>query len=154
VSPEAEGLIEQLFRENSRYHELDRTVHLGMLAARNAFRAAKLSPESKTVGVNIGSSRGATGLWEKSFAELARAGRVASHTSPATTLGNVSSWVAQDLMTRGFTMSHSVTCSTGLHALLNAVAWTRAGFCEQVIAGASEAALTPFTIAQMKALRI
>src|SRR3546814_4121168 len=45
-------------------------------------------------------------------------------------------------------------CSTALHAVINAVAWLRAGLCTRFIAGGSEAALTPFTLAQMKALKV
>ena len=62
--------------------------------------------------------------------------------------------VAHDLQTQGPEISHSITCSTGLHAVLNAVAWLRSGMSEKFLAGASEAPLTPFTIAQMKALKI
>src|SRR3546814_15076224 len=45
-------------------------------------------------------------------------------------------------------------CSTALHAVINAVAWLRAGLCTRFIAGGSEASLTPFTLAQMKALKV
>ncbi|MEO8235770.1 MAG: beta-ketoacyl synthase N-terminal-like domain-containing protein, partial [Flavobacterium sp.] len=49
---------------------------------------------------------------------------------------------------------HSITCSTALHALLNGVAWLRAGMADKFLVGGSEAPLTPFTIAQMQALKI
>ncbi len=75
-------------------------------------------------------------------------------TSPTTTLGNISSWVAHDLKSQGPTISHSITCSTALHAMLNAVAWIQSGLTDKFMVGGSEAPLTPFTIAQMKALKI
>src|SRR5690606_30334801 len=74
--------------------------------------------------------------------------------SPSTTLGNISSWVAQDLQSRGPEISHSVTCSTGLHAILNGIAWIKAGMADKFLVGGAEAALTPFTISQMKAMKI
>ncbi|MCS7074897.1 MAG: beta-ketoacyl synthase, partial [Bacteroidia bacterium] len=74
--------------------------------------------------------------------------------SPSTTLGNISSWVAQDLKISGPDISHSITCSSGLNAILNAIAWLQSGLCTHFLAGAAEAPLTPFTIAQMEALRI
>jgi 3-oxoacyl-(acyl-carrier-protein) synthase len=41
-----------------------------------------------------------------------------------------------------------------LHALLNGVAWLRAGMADKFLVGGSEAPLTDFTIAQMRALKI
>ena len=62
--------------------------------------------------------------------------------------------MAQDLQSSGVEISHSVTCSTALHALLNGVAWINSGMTEKFLAGGSEAALTPFTIAQVQAMKI
>ncbi|HEA31262.1 MAG TPA: beta-ketoacyl synthase, partial [Leeuwenhoekiella sp.] len=59
----------------------------------------------------------------------------------------------QDLQNNGPEISHSITCSTALHALLNGVAWLQAGMCDKFLVGGSEAALTPFTIAQMQAMK-
>jgi 3-oxoacyl-(acyl-carrier-protein) synthase len=69
-------------------------------------------------------------------------------------LGNISSWVAHDLQTEGPEISHSITCSTALHAVLNGVAWLRSGMADKFLVGGSEAPLTDFTIAQMRALKI
>jgi 3-oxoacyl-(acyl-carrier-protein) synthase len=69
-------------------------------------------------------------------------------------LGNISTWVAQDLQTQGPEISHSITCSTALHALINGVAWLQAGMATKFLVGGSEAPLTAFTIAQMQALKI
>src|SRR5690606_30382049 len=40
------------------------------------------------------------------------------------------------------------------HALLNGIAWLRSGMADKFLVGGSEAPLTPFTIAQMQALKI
>jgi len=69
-------------------------------------------------------------------------------------LGNISSWVAHDLQTQGPEISHSITCSTALHGLLNGIAWIHSGMCNKFLVGGSEAPLTQFTIAQMQALKI
>ena len=74
--------------------------------------------------------------------------------SPTTTLGNISSWVAHDLQTTGPEISHSITCSTALHSLLNGVAWINSAMSDKFLVGGSEAALTDFTIAQMQALKV
>ena len=69
-------------------------------------------------------------------------------------MGNISSWIAHDLKSSGPEISHSITCSTALHSILNGVAWLRAGMANKFLVGGSESPLTPFTIAQMQALKI
>ena len=69
-------------------------------------------------------------------------------------MGNISSWVAHDLQTKGPEISHSITCSTALHAVLNGVAWLRSGMADKFLVGGSESPLTDFTIAQMQAMKI
>src|SRR5690606_7587499 len=46
------------------------------------------------------------------------------------------------------------TCSTALQAIINGIAWLRSGMSTRFLAGGSEAPLTAFTIAQMKAMKI
>jgi len=150
---EAEIALQQLVNEKKAYQSLDRSVLMAMLASRQAVIEADWAGLSG-IAVNIGSSRGATGLFEQYYQEFMQKGTVPAHTSPLTTLGNISSWVAQDLNLSGPSISHSVTCSTGLQALANGLAWLKAGMADKFIAGASEAPLTPFTIAQMKAIGI
>lgn len=145
--------LQLLVESNPQYRNLDRSVLFALLAARQAVQNAGW-PGDAVFGVNIGSSRGATHLFEKHFSEFLETGKTAVQTSPATTLGNISSWVAQDLKSGGPDISHSITCSTALHALLNGVAWLRAGMASKFLVGGSEAPLTPFTIAQMDAMKI
>ncbi len=145
--------IEALRNENSNYRKLDDSVLFAIFSARKAVKEAVWENE-KNIGINIGSSRGATGLFEKYHREFIETGKASTQASPSTTLGNISSWVSQDLQNEGPDFSHSVTCSTGLHAVVNAIAWMQAGFTDKFLAGGSEAALTPFTIAQMKAMKI
>lgn len=145
--------IHALRQSQPSYKDLDDSVLFAMLAARNAVRAAGWGPGT-AFGVNMGSSRGATGLFERYYAEFLETGAVRAQASPSTTLGNIASWVAQDLRTKGPDLSHSITCSTALHAVLNGVVWLQAGHVNKFLAGGSEAPLTDFTIAQMKALKI
>ena len=117
VSSEIEIELQNLQQQNDRYKNLDRSVLLAILAAKKC--VAKTNFQPNNIGVNIGSSRGATGLFEKYHQDFQQHGKVSPFTSPTTTLGNISSWVAQDLGVNGVTIDHSVTCSTAMHALLN-----------------------------------
>lgn len=144
--------IEVLRNSDIKYKNLDPSVLYAIFASREAVRQAGW--KEGDFGVNIGSSRGATALFEKYHGEFLEKGEAATLSSPTTTLGNISSWVAHDLQAQGPEISHSITCSTALHSLLNGVAWLRSGMANKFLVGGSEAPLTPFTIAQMRALKI
>lgn len=145
--------LENLRSSSSYLKNVDPTVLYAIKASRLAFKDAKWD-KGEDIGINIGSSRGATQLFEKYYKNFLETGSAGVLSSPSTTLGNISSWVSQDIQSHGPDISHSVTCSTGLHALLNGVAWLNAGMASKFMVGGSEAALTPFTIAQMKAMKI
>jgi 3-oxoacyl-(acyl-carrier-protein) synthase len=155
VSPLSETLANevQILRDSdAKYKSLDNSVLYAILASREAVK--KAGWYNSKFGVNIGSSRGATQLFEKHHQEFLTTGRTPTLTSPTTTLGNISTWVAHDLKSKGPELSHSITCSTALHALLNGIAWLQAGMADRFLVGGSEAPLTAFTIAQMQALKI
>lgn len=145
--------IEDLKQFDIKYKSLDSSVLYAIAASRKAVAQSGWDNEA-VFGINIGSSRGATELFEKHHQEFLETGKAQTLASPTTTLGNISSWVAHDLQSQGPEISHSITCSTALHALLNGVAWLRAGMVDKFLVGGSEAPLTPFTIAQMQALKI
>src|SRR6476620_272178 len=109
--------VEALRNSDAKYKALDNSVLYALLASREAVKNAHWN-DSK-FAVNIGSSRGATQLFEQHHREFMETGRTPILASPTTTLGNISTWVAHDLKSRGPELSHSVTCSTALHALLN-----------------------------------
>lgn len=146
-------IIKELKSSDTKYANLDESVLYAIYASRKAIEIAGWNA-SDNFGINIGSSRGATALFEKYYEEFLQQHKTATLSSPTTTLGNISSWVAHDLQTKGPEISHSITCSTALHSLLNGVAWLRGGMANKFLVGGSEAPLTPFTIAQMKALKV
>ncbi|RSK43454.1 beta-ketoacyl synthase N-terminal-like domain-containing protein [Hymenobacter perfusus] len=175
LPPAAEAAVAALRRSQPAYRQLDRTVLLALLAARQATAQAGWgngevvndgqerhptnSPThqltTSPLAVSIGSSRGATGRLEEFHAEFLAEGSVPVAASPLTTLGNVASWVAFDAgQTGGAALSHSSTCSSAFQALGNALAWLKAGMATRFLAGGTEAPLTDFTLAQMRAIGI
>ncbi len=153
ISDESKQEIEALRHSDSKYKSLDATVLYAIYASRQAVKQAHWNA-SDNFGINIGSSRGATGLFETYHQSFLENHKAETLSSPTTTLGNISSWVAHDLQTQGPEISHSITCSTALHSVLNGIAWINSGMCNKFLVGGSEAPLTPFTIAQMQALKI
>jgi 3-oxoacyl-(acyl-carrier-protein) synthase len=153
LSSDCKKQISELKKSDNKYKSLDNSVLFAIAASRKAIEKAGWQNNS-TFGINIGSSRGATELFEKHHLDFIQSGKVEPLASPTTTLGNISSWVSHDLQSQGPEISHSITCSTALHALLNGIAWLKSGMADQFLVGGSEAPLTDFTIAQMRALKI
>lgn len=153
LDAESKEIVVQIRESDSKYKFLDDSVLFAIAASRKAVEQAGWNSDA-VFGINIGSSRGATDLFEKHYKEYLDTGKAQTLASPTTTLGNISSWIAHDLQSTGPEISHSITCSTALHALLNGVAWLRSGMADKFLAGGSEAPLTDFTIAQMRALKI
>ncbi|WP_291275516.1 beta-ketoacyl synthase N-terminal-like domain-containing protein [Flavobacterium sp.] len=152
IDQDKEVELYKILDSDSKYKHIDRSVLLALFVSRKAIQESTINDQ--LMGINFGSSRGATELFEKYFEEFQNTQQVSTFTSPATTLGNISSWVSHDLQLQGPEISHSITCSTGLHAVLNGIAWLQAGFSSTFLVGASEAPLTPFTLAQLAALKV
>jgi 3-oxoacyl-(acyl-carrier-protein) synthase len=145
--------IEKLRNSDPKYLNLDDSVLYAINVARKAVADAGWNSEDD-FGINIGSSRGATSLFEKYHKSFLANNYAETLSSPTTTLGNISSWLSHDLQSNGPEISHSITCSTGLHSVLNGVSWLLSGMSDKFLVGASEAPLTDFTVAQMQALKV
>ncbi len=144
-----------------RYVRLDRVTQLAVAAARGTLRPDIVARDS--IGcVSIGSSRGATNTLEKTIRGCVESDpKVPTYTSPITTAGNISSWVAQEYLAGAerdasslVSLNTSMTCSSAFHSLLVALAFVRSGMAETAIFGGAEACLTPYTLAHLEALRI
>ena len=156
LDEKGEALISRIRAERSLYKELDRATLMAIAAAREAMSSTDWKGEGHSTGVLVGSSRGATESFErrhKAFLDHPEH-RTEVLSSPTTTLGNLSSSIAQDLLLDGPEASFSITCSSALQSLVAALGWIRSDMCARMLVGGTEAALGEFTIAQMKALRI
>lgn len=137
----------------NNYHALKKVDRVALLAAFCAHNL-NMDKDDRNLMISMGSSRGATITQEKALAQFYSNGSVPLLTSPQTTLGNISAAVASVLERRSFQSDHSVTCSSAIFSICNALAWLRSNMADIVIAGASEAPISPFTIAQIDALGI
>ncbi len=135
------------------YRHLDKTTLYALFVSRQAKGMANLSKED-SLGVNIGSSRGPTESIEAHHRDFLTSNVTHIRTSPITTAGNIASWVGHDLEAQGPNISHSITCSSSFHSILNGIVWLKSGFVNHFLVGGTEAPLTPFTFGQMKALKI
>ncbi|MCX7744350.1 MAG: beta-ketoacyl synthase [Flavobacteriales bacterium] len=153
LSDTSEEALKQFIRKHHLSKDQDRIVYLAQAAALQAVQKAGWN-NRQNMAVNFGSSRGATFVWEEHYGYFLKNQKAKPKTSPLTTLGNISSQVAEFIGSCGIIVEHSVTCSTGMMSLLNGIAWLQSGMASHVLVGAAEAPLTPFTVAQMQSLGI
>ena len=130
----------------------DRASLLALRAADEA--VAQAGWRGEDFSIIVGCSRGPTGKWEDGFRHFAETGTASLRTSPETTLGSIGFALANYFDTSSLASSMSMTCSSGMHAILHGIALLRAGMAERVLVGGAEAPITEFTLRQMEALRI
>jgi 3-oxoacyl-[acyl-carrier-protein] synthase II len=136
----------------------DRYTHFGFVAARQAVADAGLtmaSEDADRVGVMIGSGIGGMYTYESQLRVLAERGprKVSPFTIPSL-IGNMcAGLVAIDLGARGPNFGVVSACATGTHALGEAAHAIRRGDADVMVAGGSEAAITPFAYASFCAMK-
>ena len=136
--------------QHPNIQKLDRVNQLATYTALQLKRSC-----TDSMMISYGSSRGITGLWEQHHSKFRSSPNALSpKASPDTTLGSISSWVAQELqMQFPQAVDVSMTCSSGLLAIMNGVAWIEAGMVDRALVGGVEAPLTVFSIQQLKQMK-
>jgi len=136
----------------------DRYTHFGFVAAKQAFADARLDMEREDrdrVGVIIGSGIGGMYTYESQLKVLAERGprKVSPFTIPSL-IGNMCSGLfAIEIGARGPNFGIVSACATGTHALGEAAHAIRRGEVDVMVAGGSEAAITPFAYASFCAMK-
>jgi 3-oxoacyl-[acyl-carrier-protein] synthase II len=138
----------------------DRYTHFGFCAARQAVRDAGLEPareDGDRMGVIIGSGIGGMHTYESQLRVLAERGprKVSPFTIPSLIANMCPGLIAIDVGARGPSFAIVSACASGTHALGEALHCIRRGEADVMIAGGSEASITPFAYAgfcSMKAM--
>ena len=136
----------------------DRYTHFGFVAAQQAMKDSGLDPareDGDRVGVMIGSGIGGMWTYESQLKVLAERGprKVSPFTIPAL-IGNMcAGLVAIEYGARGPNFGLVSACATGTHAIGEAAHTIRRGDADVMIAGGSEAAITPFSYASFCSMK-
>ena len=136
----------------------DRYTHFGFVAAKQAFVDSGIDmgrEDCDRVGVMIGSGIGGMFTFETQLKVLAERGprKVSPFTIPSL-IGNMcAGLVAIEYGARGPNFGLVSACATGTHALGEAAHTIRRGDADVMIAGGSEAAITPFAYASFCAMK-
>lgn len=136
----------------------DRYTHFGFVAAKQAVKDAGLDfarEDGDRVGVMIGSGIGGMYTFESQLKVLAERGprKVSPFTIPSL-IGNMcSGLVAIEIGARGPNFGLVSACATGTHAIGEAAHAIRRGDVDVMVAGGSEAAITPFAYASFCSMK-
>ncbi len=136
----------------------DRYTHFGFVAAMQAVRDAGLDVSHENpdrVGVIIGSGIGGMWTYESQLKVLAERGprKVSPFTIPSL-IGNMcAGLVSIELGARGPSFGLVSACASGTHALGEAAHAIRRGDADVMVAGGSEAAITPFAYASFCSMK-
>ena len=135
-----------------RARKLDRFVQLALVAAREAIVDADLDHETwdgPRVGVVLGCGMGGAPTWEEQHGVLMERGpnRVSPHLIPRMIPNMAAGHIAMDFGAHGPNLATATACASGATAIGYALDLLRVGRCDIVIAGGTEAGITPLSIA-------
>jgi 3-oxoacyl-[acyl-carrier-protein] synthase II len=162
IAGEIKGFAPQAFMTAKDVHRTDPFIQYALAAALMAVEDAGLSltPNSKLrTGVLVGSGRGGVTTAEKNMAAFLAKGikGVSPFYTPMSLVNMASGYISMKLGAQGPCLDVSTACATGTHALGEAMKIIQRGDADIMIAGGSEAAITPLILAgfcQAKALSL
>lgn len=155
---EAKGFDPLNYLDRKEIRRNDRFIHLAMAAAVEAFRSAELTitPEiADDVGVIIGSGIGGIDVFADAVNTLRDRGpgRVGPFTVPAMITNMAAGQISIRYGLKGPSYCTTSACATGAHAIGEAAETIRRGWAKAILAGGSEAPITPVGIASFVACR-
>ncbi len=147
------------FLEAGIAERVDRYAQFAMIASREAFRDASLAMEHEAphrVGVIVGAGMGGMVMGEREITKLYRSHRperVHPNFIPTITLNSASGLLAIQHGAKGPNLTISTACSSGAHAIGQALSTIRSGKADVMMAVGADASLTPLVFAGFCTLR-
>ena len=152
LAGEVKGFNAEEHFEKREAKRMDRFSHFAVIAAREAWKDSGLDKEKEDmtrVGVIVGSGIGGLGTIEKENRSLVEKGsdRVSPMYIPMA-IGNMAAGnVTIDLGAKGESISMVTACASGTHCIGESFRMIKHGYQDIVIAGGTEASVTPSGIA-------
>lgn len=158
IAAEVKGFDPTLALDRKEARRTDRFVQLAVAATREALRTAELTINAANrdeVGVFIASGIGGIATLSEQF-EVLRSrgpGRVSPFLIPAMITNLAAGQVSISTGARGPSYCITSACASSAHAIGEAAETIRRGWARAIIAGGSEASITPIGVAGFNAMR-
>ncbi|HEU4414124.1 MAG TPA: beta-ketoacyl-ACP synthase II [Candidatus Angelobacter sp.] len=158
IAAEIKGFDPLNFIDKKEVKKMGRFIHLAMAATDEAMKMAGLqvSPEIATrVGVHIGSGVGGFDVIEREHAELLKGGprKISPFFIPAAIVNLAAGHVSIRYGAKGPNEATATACTTSAHAIGDAYRIIQRCDADVMIAGGSEAAITPMGVGGFAAMR-
>lgn len=157
---EVKNFNPDLYIEKKEQKKMDLFIQYALATAKMAFDQSGLKitdQNSSRTGVFIGTGIGGLPFIEEQHSRLIEKGhsRVSAFFIPSVISNLAPGWVSMTYGIRGPNFSITSACATGVHSIGEAYNYIRFGLADQMVAGGTESAISPMSIAgfgNMKAL--
>ena len=158
IAGEVKGFNPQDYVDKKDVKKSDTFIHYALAAARFALTDSGLAIDDTNrdrIGVVIGSGIGGLPLIEATHSQLLLKGpgRVSPFFIPGLIVNMAAGQVSIHHGARGPNTSPATACTTGLHAIGDAFRLIQNGLADGMIAGGTEAVITPLAVAGFCAMR-
>jgi 3-oxoacyl-[acyl-carrier-protein] synthase II len=146
------------FIEKKEARKMGRFIHLAIAAADEAVQMSglKVTPENaETVGVHIGSGIGGFDIIEREHTNLMEGGprKISPFFIPAAIVNLAAGQVSMRFGAKGPNEATATACTTSAHSVGDSFRIIQHGDADVMIAGGSEAAITPMGVGGFAAMR-
>ena len=158
IAGEVKGFDAQNYMDRKEMRRNDRFIHLAVAATREVLRSAELAitPENaEEIGVMGGSGIGGIETFADGLATLRDKGpgRVSPFLVPAMITNMAAGQISIMFGMKGPSWCPTSACATAAHAIGEAVETIRRGWAKAIVAGGSEAPITPIGLAAFHSAR-
>lgn len=155
---EVKGFDPFAYIEKKELKKMGRFIQFALAAAAEAVAGSGLSVDdamAPRVGVHIGSGIGGFDVIEREHTALLQGGprKVSPFFIPASIVNLAAGHVSIRYNARGPNSAACTACASGAHSLGDAMRLIQHGYAEAMIAGGSEAAITPLSVAGFASMR-
>ncbi len=158
IAAEVKGFDPLNFIEKKEIKKMGRFIHLAIAAADEAMKMSGLvvTPElSERVGVHIGSGIGGFDVIEREHAALLAGGprKISPFFIPASIVNLAAGHVSMRFQAKGPNEATATACTTSAHSIGDAYKIIQRSDADAMIAGGTEAAITPMGVGGFAAMR-
>ena len=158
IAAEVQGFDPANFLERKDARKMDTFSHYAIAATREALQDAGITVDhdnAERIGVYIGSGIGGLGLLERTHRELMNRGprRMSPFFIPGMILNLAAGNVSIVFGLKGPNLALATACATGSHAIGESVRLIRDGYCDAMVAGGTEAVVTPLAVGGFCAMK-
>jgi 3-oxoacyl-[acyl-carrier-protein] synthase II len=158
IAGEVRGFDPLAHLEKKEVRKMDTFTHYAIAASREALSDAGFTIDAgnaERVGVHIGSGIGGLPLLEQTHREMLERGprRISPFFIPGMILNMAAGNVSILVGAKGPNVSLATACATGTHAIGESLRLIREGYADAMIAGGTEAVITPLAVGGFCAMK-